>query len=114
MPRFGPATASDDPCYDTFVLSWRRPNTHLNFLSLFFLQMVCHDCRITGLYCRRLLQKWIGGKQYPVVPGELYYMAIRSEEKLTELMEWQVLDGLPVKHLASHDGTHHNRRATRA
>lgn len=35
-------------------------------------------------------QKWIVGKQYPVVPGELYYMAIRSEEKLTELMEWQV------------------------
>ncbi len=35
-------------------------------------------------------QKWIVGKQYPVVQGELYYMAIRSEEKLTELMEWQV------------------------
>ena len=35
-------------------------------------------------------QKWIVGKQYPVVVGELYYMAIRSEEKLTELMEWQV------------------------
>jgi len=69
----------------------------LNFLSLFLLHMVCHDCRITVLYCRRLLQKWIVGKQYPVVPGELYYMAIRSEEKLTELMEWQVLDGLPVK-----------------
>lgn len=38
-----------------------------------------------------MLQKWIVGKQYPIVPGELYYMAIRSEEKLTELMEWQVL-----------------------
>jgi hypothetical protein len=38
--------------------------------------------------CNR--QKWIVGKQYPVVTGELYYMAIRSEEKLTELMEWQV------------------------
>mmetsp|Transcript_21356 Transcript_21356/g.44866 ORF Transcript_21356/g.44866 Transcript_21356/m.44866 type:complete len:466 (-) Transcript_21356:10-1407(-) len=39
-------------------------------------------------------QKWIVGKQYPVIQGELYYMAIRSEEKLTELMEWQEKNGI--------------------
>ena len=31
-----------------------------------------------------------------MIQGELYYMAIRSEEKLTELMEWQVqMDASP-------------------
>ena len=34
-------------------------------------------------------QKWIVGKQYPVVPGELFYMSIRNEEKLRELQDWQ-------------------------
>ncbi len=47
-------------------------------------------------------QKWIVGKQYPVIQGELYYMAIRSEEKLTELMEWQVqIDMSPCFHVLS-------------
>jgi hypothetical protein len=27
--------------------------------------------------------------QYPVIPGELFYMSIRNEEKLRELQEWQ-------------------------
>eukprot|EP00961_Rhodomonas_salina_P269789 3644773-Rhodomonas_salina.1 len=35
-------------------------------------------------------QKWIVGKQYPVIAGELFYMSIRNEEKLRELQDWQV------------------------
>jgi len=36
-------------------------------------------------------QKWIVGKQYPVIPGELFYMSIRNEAKLRELQDWQVI-----------------------
>jgi hypothetical protein len=38
----------------------------------------------------RGVQKWIVGKQYPIIPGELFYMSIRNEAKLRELQDWQV------------------------
>eukprot|EP00286_Rhodomonas_abbreviata_P010800 CAMPEP_0181318240 /NCGR_PEP_ID=MMETSP1101-20121128/16902_1 /TAXON_ID=46948 /ORGANISM="Rhodomonas abbreviata, Strain Caron Lab Isolate" /LENGTH=453 /DNA_ID=CAMNT_0023425699 /DNA_START=239 /DNA_END=1600 /DNA_ORIENTATION=- len=41
-------------------------------------------------------QKWIVGKQYPVIPGELFYMSIRNEEKLRELQDWQKANGVNV------------------
>ncbi|EKX48042.1 hypothetical protein GUITHDRAFT_106124 [Guillardia theta CCMP2712] len=41
-------------------------------------------------------QKWIVGKQYPVIPGELFFMSIRDQEKLLELQEWQRANGVNV------------------
>lgn len=42
-------------------------------------------------HCLAGTQKWIVGKQYPVIPGELFYMSIRNEAKLRELQDWQVI-----------------------
>mmetsp|Transcript_15097 Transcript_15097/g.37794 ORF Transcript_15097/g.37794 Transcript_15097/m.37794 type:complete len:613 (+) Transcript_15097:111-1949(+) len=34
-------------------------------------------------------QKWVVGKQFAIIPNQLYFMCVRNQEKVQEIQEWQ-------------------------